>query len=501
MIEYEALEVWFVTGSQHLYGPETLERVRANTARVVEGLNAVGHVPIRVVAKPTLTTAEEVTRTLTDASSTPACIGVIAWMHTFSPAKMWIAGLERLNKPLCHLHTQSERDIPWPVIDMAYMNLHQSAHGDREFGHICERLGLRRKVIAGHWQSPDPQRKLGTWMRAAAAWHASQNLKVARFGDNMRGVAVTEGDKVAAQRVFGYAVEGFGIGELAGRVDAVSDGEAADLCAVYEHEYDLAEGLRSGAPERRSLVEAARIELGLRSFLREGGFSAFTDTFEDLAGLKQLPGIAAQRLMADGYGFGAEGDWKHAALVYQMKVMARGLPGGTSFMEDYTYHLDPEAPAVLGAHMLEICPSIASATPSCQVHPLDIGSREDPVRLVFDGAEGPAVNATVVDLGDRFRMVVNRVNAIEPPEDLPRLPVARVLWRPEPDLTTSAEAWIYAGGAHHTGFSHALTAEHLRDFASIAGVEFLDIADGTTVPGFCNELRWNQAAFASTPRL
>lgn len=495
MIEYEPLEAWFITGSQHLYGPETLEQVARDSQAIVDGLNGEGGLPVKVVFKPVLTTPDEISAVLRDADAAPNCIGVVAWMHTFSPAKMWIGGLTRLKKPLCHLHTQFNRDIPWSGIDMDYMNLHQSAHGDREFGFMVSRLRMNRKVVVGHWKEPKVHDRLGTWLRAAAAWHDSQNMKIARIGDNMRQVSVTEGDKVEAERRFGYAVNGYGLGDLVAHVDAVSDRQVDALCEEYASEYRMMEGLEAGGPKHASLQDAARIELGLRSFLEEGGFHGFTDTFENLHGLKQLPGIAAQRLMADGYGFGAEGDWKHAALVRSMKVMAHGLDGGTSFMEDYTYHFDPSNRSVLGAHMLEICPSIAAGQPSCEVHPLGIGGKEDPVRLVFDSATGPAVNATVVDMGSRFRMVVNVVDVIDPPEPLPNLPVARALWQPRPDLDRAAEAWIHAGGAHHTGFSLAVTQEHLEDFAGMAGIEFLVIDEDTDLRQFRNEIRWNDAAY------
>jgi len=442
-----------------------------------------------------LKTPEEISSVLREADAAPNCIGLIAWMHTFSPSKMWIGGLTRLRKPLCHLHTQFNRDIPWSSIDMDFMNLNQSAHGGREFGFICSRLRMERKVVVGHWREEGVQAKVATWLRAASAWHDSQSMKIARIGDNMRQVAVTEGDKVEAERRLGYAVNGYGLGDLVAHVDAVTEAQVDALCDEYTSEYMLMEGLEKGGTRHGSLRDAARIELGLRSFLEEGGFHGFTDTFENLHGLKQLPGIAAQRLMADGYGFGAEGDWKHAALVRSMKVMAHGLPGGTSFMEDYTYHFDPSGRTVLGAHMLEICPSIAAGKPSCEVHPLGIGGKEDPVRLVFDANTGPAVNATVVDMGNRFRMVVNVVDVVEPFEDLPNLPVARALWKPQPDLDTAAAAWIYAGGAHHTGLSLALTPEHLEDFASMAGIEFLLIDDATDLRQFRNELRWNDMAY------
>ena len=495
MIDYSPLEAWFITGSQHLYGPETLEQVDRDSQAIVEGLNAAGNLPIRIVFKPVLKTPEEISAVLRDADAAPNCVGLIAWMHTFSPAKMWIGGLSRLRKPLCHLHTQFNRDIPWSTIDMDFMNLNQSAHGGREFGFICSRLGMDRKVVVGHWEEPTVGERLATWMRAASAWHDSQGMKIARIGDNMRQVAVTEGDKVEAQRRLGYAVNGYGLGDLAAHVDAATETAVDGLCEAYEAKYVMMAGLEKGGAKRASLRDAARIELGLRSFLEEGGFHAFTDTFENLHGLKQLPGIAAQRLMADGYGFGAEGDWKHAALVRSMKVMAHGLPGGTSFMEDYTYHFDPAGRSVLGSHMLEICPSIASGKPTCEVHPLGIGGKEDPVRLVFDSAVGEAVNASVVDMGNRFRMVVNVVDVFKPSQTMPRLPTARALWKPQPDLDTAAAAWIHAGGAHHTGFSLALTVEHLEDFAGMAGIEFLVIDNETKLRQFRNELRWNETAF------
>jgi L-arabinose isomerase len=495
MIEYDRLEVWFITGSQHLYGPETLEQVAEHSRSIVDGLNGEAGLPLEVVFKPVLTTPDEIARTLEEADRSSQCVGLVAWMHTFSPAKMWIRGLSRLRKPLCHLHTQFNRDIPWASIDMDFMNLNQSAHGDREFGFLCSRLRMNRKVVVGHWQAPDVHRRLGTWMRAAAAWHDSRQMRIARIGDNMRQVAVTEGDKVEAELRFGWAVNGYGVGDLVQRVDGAGDDAIDALCDEYAESYDLMDGLEKGGARQGAVRGQARIELGLRAFLADGGFTAFTDTFEDLHGLEQLPGLAAQRLMADGFGFGAEGDWKHAALVRALKVMAHGLDGGTSFMEDYTYHLDPGHAGVLGAHMLEICPSIAAGRPSCEVHPLGIGGKEDPVRLVFDSATGPAVNASIVDLGNRFRLIVNVVDVVEPHEPLPNLPVARALWEPRPDLPGAAEAWIHAGGAHHTAFSLALTPEHLEDFAAMAGIEFLLIDQDTDVRRFRDEIRWNDAAY------
>jgi L-arabinose isomerase len=418
-------------------------------------------------------------------------VGLIAWMHTFSPAKMWIAGLRALQKPFVHLHTQFNRDIPWADIDMDFMNLNQSAHGDREFGFIGSRMRLERKVVVGHWEDDDVQASLGVWARAACAWHDAQGAKIARFGDNMRQVAVTEGDKVEAQMRLGYSVNGYGVGDLVRFVNEVSDGEVDQLIQDYLDQYQVVSALRPGGERGQSLRDGARIELGLRHFLKDGNFKGFTTTFEDLHGLVQLPGLGVQRLMADDYGFGAEGDWKTSALVRAMKVMSAGLDGGTSFMEDYTYHLSQSGMKVLGAHMLEICPTIAAAKPSLEIHPLSIGGKADPVRLVFDSKTGPALNASVIDMGNRFRMIVNTVDAVPTDAPLPKLPVARALWLPHPDLKTAAATWILAGGAHHTGFSLALTVEHLEDFAEMAGMEFLLIDKHTTVSSFKKELRWN----------
>ncbi|MFP4144855.1 MAG: L-arabinose isomerase [Phycisphaeraceae bacterium] len=495
MIDLSQLEVWFVTGSQHLYGPEPLKQVDSDAREIAAGLHAAPAIPVRVVHKPVLTTAEQIRNLCQQANAAENCIGLVAWMHTFSPAKMWIPGLELLRKPWMHLHTQFNRDIPWPTIDMDFMNLNQSAHGGREFGFIASRLRHNRKVVVGHYQNENVQHQLGLWTRAAAAWHDSQQLKVARIGDNMRNVAVTEGDKVEAQRIFGYAVNGWGLGDLVEHVRGVADAEVNKLCADYDEQYHLAPPLRKDGDRHDSLQDEARIELGLRSFLREVGANAFTDTFENLHGLRQLPGLAVQRLMADGIGFGAEGDWKTAALVRSMKVMAAGLEGGTSFMEDYTYHFDPANPLVLGAHMLEICPSIADGKPACEIHPLGIGGKDDPVRLVFNSAAGPAINASVIDLGTRFRMVVNAVDAVEPTADLPNLPVARALWSPQPNLADAAAAWIYSGAAHHAGFSLALTTEHMRAFADMAGVECVTIDENTNVENFRDKLRHNEVYY------
>jgi L-arabinose isomerase len=437
-----------------------------------------------------MVTAESILEMCLEANRSRCCIGIITWMHTFSPAQMWIPGLLALRKPLAHLHTQFNCDLPWSTIDMDFMNLNQSAHGDREFGFIGSRLRINRKVIAGFWQDQDVQDEVATWIRAACAWHDAQTLKIARFGDNMRDVAVTEGDKIAAKIRLGYSVCGYGVGDLVDRIEKVADDEVDHILAEYEAAYILSEPLRSEGKQRESLRDAARIEIGLRHFLDQGGFHAFTDNFQTLHGLTQLPGVAVQRLMADGYGFGAEGDWKTAALVRALKVMSAGLEGGTSFMEDYTYHFK-NGGQVLGAHMLEVCPSIADAQPSLEIHPLSIGGKKDPVRLVFTARTGPAVVASIVDMGDRFRMVANKVNVISPEQPLPKLPVARAVWVPEPDLKVASTCWILAGGAHHTAFSSGLSVEHLEDFAEIADIEFLLIDGETTVRNFNKELRWN----------
>jgi len=478
------LEVWFVTGSQHLYGAEALAKVAENSQRIAASLDAEVAIPVKIVFKPVLTTSEQVRELCREANNARNCIGLVLWMHTFSPAKMWIAGLKSLAKPFLHLHTQFNRELPWSTIDMDFMNLNQAAHGDREFGFITARLRLPRKVVVGFWQDADTVAEIGTWTRAATGWHESQNLKVARFGDNMRDVAVTEGNKVSAEAQFGYSVNGYGVGDLVDRMNQFSDSEVDKLLAEYRDAYTIAEN--HDRPD--SLRSAARIELGLRAFLEEGGFGAFTDTFQDLHGLDQLPGIAVQRLMADGYGFAGEGDWKTAALVRIMKVMALGMQGGTSFMEDYTYDFGG-IPKVLGSHMLEICPSIAAGKPSLEVHPLGIGSKADPVRLVFTAPSGPAVVASLVEMGDSFRLVVNEVDVVQPDEELPNLPVARAVWLPKPSLKVAAAAWIYAGGAHHTGFSQALTTEHLEDFAEIAGIELIVIDADTCLRELRRQLR------------
>ena len=491
MIDLKGYEVWFVTGSQHLYGPKTLEEVATHSKEIAAALGASAHVPVKVVFKPVLTTPDAIRDLCLEANSTKGCVGLVTWMHTFSPAKMWIAGLSLLKKPFLHLHTQYGREIPWSTIDMDFMNLNQSAHGDREFGFIGSRMRLNRKVVVGHWSDDETQREIGVWVRAACAWADAQSMKVARFGDNMRDVAVTEGNKVSAQIQLGYDVYGYGIGDLVKLVNEASDAEVDKLIQAYMDEYDVVAELKPGGAKHQSLRDGARIEIGLRNFLTAGNFKAFTDTFEDLHGMTQLPGLAVQRLMRDGYGFGGEGDWKTSALVRSMKVMNAGQKGGVSFMEDYTYHFSKTGDKVLGAHMLEICESIAVNKPKLEIHPLGIGGKADPVRLVFDAQTGTAVCASIMDMGGRYRLVANIVDVVPTDEPLPKLPVARALWLPRPNLKVAAATWIFAGGAHHTGFSYSVTPEHLRDYAEMAGVEFLLIDENTTVEGFKDTLRWN----------
>lgn len=495
---FPQFELWFVTGSQHLYGPQTLQKVNDHAAEISHHLSSREETPVLVSYKGVLTESEQILKFFREVNNEPRCIGVISWMHTFSPAKMWIAGLNILAKPLLHLHTQYNRDIPWSQIDMDFMNLNQSAHGGREFGYIATRLSMARKVIAGHWQNPAVISQIGSWSRVAAAWADSQSMRIVRFGDNMRDVAVTEGDKVTAQIQFGYSVNGYGLGDLTESIRSVTASQIDDLVQEYEDSYDLSPGLQKNGAHRSSLTEAARIEAGLRTFLVAGNYQALTDTFENLHGLRQLPGLAIQRLMADGYGFGAEGDWKTSALVRTLKVMSRGLEGGNSFMEDYTYHFQPGNMQVLGAHMLEICPSISETRPSCEVHPLSIGGKEDPVRLVFNGRPGPAINASIIDLGHRFRLLINTVTGIEPEEDLPRLPVARMMWQPDPDLPTATTGWILAGGAHHTCYSQNVSVEQMEDFAEIAGIECLVIDRNTSISRLKQDLRNNEVYYRRT---
>lgn len=488
ILNLKEFEIWFVTGSQHLYGEDTLKQVNKDAEIIAKGLSDAADIPVKIVFKPAVTTPDEIFHVCQEANTTVKCIGIITWMHTFSPAKMWIAGLKVLNKPFLHLHTQFNRDIPWNEIDMDFMNLNQSAHGGREFGFICTRLGLNRKVVVGHWKDREVQQKVGIWARAAIGHYESNGLKICRFGDNMREVAVTEGDKVEAQKILGWQISYHGVGDLAESVNSVSEHEIAALMDEYAQKYNLA------GNENESVRYQARIELGMKKFLEMYSYHAFTTNFEDLHGLKQLPGLAVQRLMEQGYGFGAEGDWKQSALVRIMKVMSEGMTGGCSFMEDYTYHFDPLQPSVLSAHMLEICPSVAEGKPKIEVHPLGIGGKEDPARLVFNVPEGRGLNVTLVDMGGRMRMIVNPVKLIRP-KALPKLPVARALWVPEPDLKTGAEAWILAGGAHHTSFSMALSTEYLEDLAEMFDLEMIVIDNNTNIRELKKELRLNEVYY------
>lgn len=489
MLETKRYKFWFAAGSQYLYGNDTLEKVMEHSKVIAEFLNQASTIPYEIVLKPVLTTADAIRQICLDATTDTSCAGIITWMHTFSPAKMWVAGLNELRKPLLHLHTQFNRDIPWDSIDMDYMNLNQSAHGDREYGFVGTRMGISRKVIAGYWKDPEVISRIGGWMNTAAAQTACRHLKVARFGDNMRDVAVTEGDKLEAQIKFGWSINGYGVGDLVKYINEVSPSEINRLFDEYSGVYDIEKDALTEGAKKDSILEQARIEIGMKAFLREGSFEAFTTTFEDLHGLKQLPGLAVQHLMAEGYGFGAEGDWKTAALVRMMKIMGRGA--GTSFMEDYTYNMEPGNEMILGAHMLEVCPTIAANRPKIEVHPLSIGGKADPARLVFEGRAGTAVCASLIDMGNRFRLIINQVESVKAEKPMPKLPVARVFWKPQPSLYGAAEAWILAGGAHHTSFSLTVTAENLIDWAEMAGIECVIINKDTTYSSIRSELRWN----------
>ena len=495
MVDLKQFEIWFITGSQDLYGEDTLRQVAEHALIISKHFDESAEMPVRTVFKPVVKSSEEIFNIMQDANVATNCIGIVAWMHTFSPAKMWIRGLQIMQKPLLHLHTQFNRDIPWANIDMDFMNLNQSAHGDREFGFMMTRMRLNRKVIVGHWQQAHVIADLAQWTRVAAARHDMKGAKFVRFGDNMRQVAVTDGDKVAAEMTFGFSVNTYAVGDLVAVINQVSDEEVGLLIDEYESLYDLASGIRKGERRHGSLWDAARIELGLKYFLEDGNFKGYTNTFEDLHGMKQLPGIGSQRMMAAGYGYAGEGDWKTSAMVRALKVMGSGLPGGNSFMEDYTYHFDPANNLVLGSHMLEICPSIAAGRPSCEIHALGIGGKEDPVRLVFNAEAGPAINVSLVDMGNRFRILVNEVEAVEVTEALPKLPVARVLWKPAPDMATGCAAWIYAGGAHHTVYSQNLTTNHIEMFAEMTGVELVVIDKNTSLRQLKNELRWSEASY------
>ena len=493
-INLKPYEVWFVTGSQHLYGPETLKAVALHSQEIAKTLNAASAIPVKVVYKPVMVSPDAITALCQAANNAAKCIGLVTWCHTFSPSKMWINGLKQLRKPICHLHTQYNRDLPWATIDMDFMNMNQAAHGDREHGFIMSRMRLNRKVVVGFWQEETTQEKIGAWTRAAAAWADWQGAKFVRFGDNMREVAVTDGDKVSAQFKFGFSVNTHGVGDLVEVVNAVTEKEVDALCKTYADTYAMTADLKKGGKRSKSVREAARIELGLEKFLTAGGFKGYTDTFEDLHGLAQLPGVGSQRMMAAGFGFAGEGDWKTAALVRAMKVMASGLDGGTSFMEDYTYHMEPGNKLVLGSHMLEICPSIADGKVSLQVHPLGIGGKADPARLVFNTPAGAAINASLMDFGNRFRLLINEVDVVTPEHSMPKLPVAQAVWKCRPNFEDACAAWIYAGGAHHTGFSQAVTTEMLEDFGAMAGLEVVVIDADTKLRQFKQELAWNDCA-------
>lgn len=495
MINLKRYEIWFITGSQHLYGEETLRQVEEHSKIIAESFDNAPEIPVRVVFKPIVKTPDEILSICKEANFTENCVGIITWMHTFSPSKMWINGLKALQLPILHLHTQFNRDIPFADIDMDFMNLNQSAHGDREFGFMLSRMKINRKVVVGYWQEASVMTQISQWSRVAAAKYKMQTMKVVRFGDNMRYVGVTEGDKMAAEMAFGFSVNTQGVGDLVQVIGQISDAEIENLIKEYESTYLMMSALTKGGTMRSSLFEAARIELGLKVFLEDGGYSAYTNTFEDLHGMRQLPGIGSQRMMAAGYGYGGEGDWKTSAMVHIMKVMASGMKGGNSFMEDYTYHFDPQNPMVLGSHMLEICPSIADGTVKCEVHPLGIGGKEDPVRLVFDGSAGSALNVSLVDLGNRFRLIVNEVEAVKITQEFPKLPTARVLWKPQPNMEIGLQAWLLAGGAHHTVYSQNLTTEYFEDFAEMLNIELVVIDKSTTIRSLKNELRFNQIAF------
>ncbi len=495
MLDLKQFEVWFVTGSQHLYGEETLRQVDEHSEIIANFFNNSTEISVRVVFKPVVKTPDEILQICREANVAPNCVGIITWMHTFSPAKMWIRGLTALQVPLLHLHTQFNRDIPYNEIDMDFMNLNQSAHGDREFGHIMTKMRLNRKVVVGHWQAASVLDKINTWARVSVAKYKMQTMKVVRFGDNMRQVAVTDGDKVSAEMKFGFSVNTHAVGDLVQVINQISDAEIGKLMQEYEDTYDLMPSLTKNGEKRSSLFEAARIELGLKAFLEDGGYSAYTNTFEDLHGMRQLPGIGSQRMMAAGYGYGGEGDWKTSAMVHIMKVMASGMKGGNSFMEDYTYHFDPANSMVLGSHMLEICPTIAAHKAKCEVHPLGIGGKEDPVRLIFNASAGTALNVSLVDLGNRFRLIVNEVEAVEVTESFPKLPTARALWKPQPSMEIGLQAWILAGGAHHTVYSQNLTTEYIEDLAEMLNVELVVIDKDTSIRGLKNELRFNEVYY------
>ena len=497
MLQTKNYQFWFCTGSQDLYGDECLAKVAEHSHKIVDALNASGVLPYEVVWKPTLITNELIRRTFNEANLDENCAGVITWMHTFSPAKSWILGLQEYRKPLLHFHTQFNEELPYDTIDMDFMNENQSAHGDREYGHIVSRMRMERKVVVGHWSDPVVQGKLASWMRTAVGVVESSHIRVMRVADNMRNVAVTEGDKVEAQIKFGWDVDAYPVNEIAESVDAVSESDVNALVDEYYEKYNILLEGRDPGEFRKHVAVQAQIELGFERFLEEKNYQAIVTHFGDLGALKQLPGLAIQRLMEKGYGFGGEGDWKTAAMVRVMKIMTQGMKDakGTSFMEDYTYNLVPGKEGILEAHMLEVCPSIADGPISIKEQPLSMGDREDPARLVFTAKTGPGIATSLIDLGDRFRLLINDVDCKKTEKPMPKLPVATAFWTPQPNLITGAEAWILAGGAHHTAFSYDLTAEQMGDWADAMGIEAVYIDKDTTIRQLKNELRWNALAY------
>lgn len=480
---------WFIPGSQDLYGPKALEQVEINAKKIADAFDNDTNIPAKVICKPVVRNSEEITKVIMDANNDPDCTGIITWMHTFSPSKMWIRGLSLLQKPYLHINTQYNKAIPWDEIDMDFMNLNQSAHGDREHGFIGTRMDISRKVVVGHWSDETVTKKIGSWMRAAIGAYESKKIKVLRLSDNMRDVAVTEGDKVEAEIKLGWSVNHWGIGDLVAKMDKVTDAQIDAQMDDYVDSYQIA------SKNTAAIRYQAKIEVALREMLEEGEFGAFTTNFQDLYGMEQLPGLAVQNLMKNGYGFGAEGDWKTAAMTRIIKLMSQDKSEGTTFMEDYTYSLEPGKEMIMGAHMLEVCPSVSDEKPRIEVHPLSIGGKDDPARLIFNGTKGSAIVVTLIDLGGRFRMIVNDIECVTPENDMPNLPVARVLWKPLPDLATSAEAWILAGGAHHSVLTYAITADEMRDFAEILGIEFIHINSDTNINNLKKELRWNDIAW------
>ena len=488
---------WFCTGSQDLYGDECLAHVAEHSAIMVEGLNKSGILPFEVVLKPTLLTNEMIRKTFNEANADEDCAGVITWMHTFSPAKSWILGLQEYRKPLLHLHTQFNQEIPYDTIDMDFMNEYQSAHGDREYGHIVSRMGIERKVIMGFWDDKNVQERIASWMRTAVGVMESSHIRVMRIADNMRNVAVTEGDKVEAQIKFGWEVDAYPVNEIAEAVEQVSKGDIDALVEEYYDKYDILLEGRDAAEFKKHVAVQAGIEIGFERFLEEKNYQAIVTHFGDLGSLKQLPGLAIQSLMEKGYGFGAEGDWKTAAMVRLMKIMTANVPNakGTSMLEDYTYNLVPGKEGIIQAHMLEICPSIADGPIGIKVQPLSMGDREDPARLVFSAKEGKGVATSLIDLGNRFRLIINAVNCKKVEKPMPHLPVAQAFWTPEPNMQVGTEAWIYAGGAHHTAFSYDLSVEQMVDWADAMGIESVVIDKNTDIRTLKNELRWNSICY------